>query len=161
MVIGDLLSEVTRLDMRITQYDHDIQAMAKEDARAKRLMQLSGVGETTATCLLAMIGNGHDFDCGRQFAAWLGLAPGQYSSGGKTRLGRITKAGDAYLRSLLVLGARAMLAAARGKTDATSRWAVALAERRGYWKAVVAIAAKNARMAWAVLRKGEDFVLPA
>ena len=160
-VIGDLLSEVTRLDERITQYDHHIQAMARDDARAKQLMQLSGVGATTATCLLAMIGNGHEFDCGRQFAAWLGLAPGQYSSGGKTRLGRITKAGDSYLRSLLVLGARALLAAAKNKTDPISRWAVALAERRGYWKAVVAIAAKNARMAWAVLRKGEDFALPA
>ena len=160
-VIGDLLSEVTRLDERIAQYDRHIQAMARDDARAKRLMQLSGVGATTATCLLAMIGNGHEFDCGRQFAAWLGLAPGQYSSGGKTRLGRITKAGDSYLRSLLVLGARALLAAAKNKTDSVSRWAVALAERRGYWKAVVAIAAKNARMAWTVLRKGEDFALPA
>jgi len=75
-------------------------------------MLLSDVGETTATCLLAMIGNGHEFDCGRQFAAWLSLTPGQYSSGGKTRLGRITKAGDAYLRSLLVLGAKATLVAA-------------------------------------------------
>jgi transposase len=111
--------------------------------------------------MLAMIGNGHDFDCGRQFAAWLGLAPGQHSSGGKTRLGRITKAGDAYLRSLLVLGARSLLAAAKGKTDAVSRWATALAERRGYWRAVVAIAAKNARMAWAVLHRGEAFVRPA
>ena len=160
-VIGDLLSEVARLDERITQYDRHIQAMARDDARAKQLMRLSGVGATTATCLLAMIGNGHDFDCGRQFAAWLGLAPGQYSSGGKTRLGRITKAGDGYLRSLLVLGARALLAAAKNKTDVISRWAVALAERRGYWKAVVAIAAKNARMAWAVLQKGEAFALPA
>jgi len=160
-VIGDLLSEVTRLDERVAQYDQHIKAMARDDARAKRLMQLSGVGETTATCLLAMIGNGHDFECGRQFAAWLGLAPGQYSSGGKTRLGRITKAGDAYLRSLLVLGARALLAAAKNKTDSVSKWAVALAERRGYWKAVVAIAAKNARMAWAVLRKGEAFAMPA
>jgi transposase len=159
-VIGDLLSEVTRLDERIAQYDQHIKTMATDDARAKQLMQLSGVGATTATCLLAMIGNGHDFDCGRQFAAWLGLAPGQYSSGGKTRLGRITKAGDSYLRMLLILGARAMLVAAKNKTDATSRWAVALAERRGYWKAVVAIAAKNARMAWAVLRKGEAFALP-
>jgi transposase len=123
-------------------------------------MQLSGVGATTATCLLAMIGNGHEFDCGRQFAAWLGLAPGQYSSGGKSRLGRITKAGDAYLRMLLIVGARAMLSAAMNKTDALSRWAIALADRRGYWKAVVAIAAKNARMAWAVLRKGEAFALP-
>ena len=102
-----------------------------------------------------------EFDSGRQLAAWLGLVPGQYSSGGKARLGRITKAGDAYLRSLLVLGARAVLNAAAGKTDSLSRWALALAERRGYWKAVVAIAAKNARMAWAVLTKGETFKLPA
>ena len=160
-VIGDLLSEVTRLDERVAQYDGYILAMARADARAKQLMQLSGVGPTTATCLLAMIGNGHDFDCGRQFAAWLGLTPGQYSSGGKTRLGRITKAGDAYLRSLLVLGAKALLNAAKNKTDSLSRWAVALAERRGYWRAVVAIAAKNARMAWAVLRRGDAFALPA
>jgi transposase len=87
--------------------------------------------------------------------------PGQYSSGGKARLGRITKSGDAYLRSLLVLGARALLHAAKDKTDSISRWAVALAERRGYWRAVVAIAAKNARMAWAVLRRGEDVVMPS
>ena len=158
-VVGDLLSEVTRLDERIAQYDQHIRDIARQDTRAKRLMRLSGVGETTATCLLAMIGNGHDFDCGRQFAAWLGLAPGQYSSGGKARLGRITKAGDPYLRSLLVMGARAVLAVAKNKTDALSRWAVALEQRRGYWKAVVAIAAKNARMAWATLRRGEDFVL--
>jgi transposase len=80
---------------------------------------------------------------------------------GKTQPGRITKAGDGDLRSLLILGARPMLAAATKKTDPTSRWATALAERRGYWKAVVAIAAKNARMAWAVLRKGDEFALPA
>jgi len=89
------------------------------------------------------------------------LTPGQYSSGGKTRLGRITKAGDAYLRTLLILGARAVLAAAKNKTDAVSRWAIALEQRRGYWKAVVAIAAKNARMAWAMLARGESFKLPA
>jgi transposase len=83
--------------------------------------------------------------------------PGQYSSGGKNRLGRITKAGDSYLRTLLILGARAVLAAANSKHDRISRWALALAERRGYWKAVVAIAAKNARMAWAMLAKGEAF----
>ena len=111
-----------------------------------------------------MIGNGREFDSGRQFAAWVGLVPGQYSSGGNSRvdrLGRITKAGDAYLRSLLVMGARALLNAAAGKTDSISRWAVKLAERRGYWRAVVAIAAKNARLAWAVLAKGESFKMPA
>ena len=83
--------------------------------------------------------------------------PGQYSSGGKTRLGGITKAGDGYLRTLLVLGAKSVLAAARNKRDRLSRWAMALEVRRGYWKAVIAIAAKNARMAWAMLAKGENF----
>ena len=161
LVIGDLLSEVHRLDERVAQYDRHIAQMAREDERARQLMRLAGVGETTATALVSMIGNGHEFKCGRQLAAWLGLVPGQYSSGGKARLGRITKAGDPYLRSLLVMGAKALLNAAKLKTDGISRWAVALAERRGYWKAVVAIAAKNARMAWAVLARGERFTMPA
>jgi transposase len=161
LVIGDLLSEVSHLDERIKHYDAHIRAMARECSAAQQLMQLMGVGEITATAIVAMVGNAHEFDSGRQFAAWVGLVPGQYSSGGKARLGRITKAGDAYLRSLLVLGARAVLNAAQGKTDRLSRWALALADRRGYWKAVVAIAAKNARMAWAVLTKGESFKLPA
>ncbi|MDP3167006.1 MAG: IS110 family transposase [Hydrogenophaga sp.] len=160
-VIGDLLSEVARLDERIAQYDRHIEAMAREHDSVQRLMQLPGIGPTTATALLSTIGNGRDFRCGRQLSAWLGLVPGQYSSGGKQRLGRITKAGDPYLRSLLVMGARAVLAAAKNKTDPVSRWAISLAERRGYWRAVVAIAAKNARMCWAVLNKGEDFRLAA
>ena len=160
-VIGDLLSEVHRLDGLVKQYDGHIHAMAKDCTAAQQLMQLVGVGETTATVIVAMVGNGREFDSGRQFAAWIGLVPGQYSSGGKARLGRITKAGDAYLRSLLVLGARAALNAAANKSDSLSRWAVQLQQRRGYWKAVVAIAAKNARMAWAVLTKGESFKLPS
>lgn len=161
IVMGDLLSEVRHLDERIAQYDTHIRTMARQCTAAQRLMQLMGVGQTTATAIVAMVGNATEFDSGRQFAAWLGLVPGQYSSGGKARLGRITKAGDAYLRSLLVLGARAVLNAAPNKTDSLSRWAVKLRERRGYWKAIVAIAAKNARMAWAVLTRGESFKLPA
>lgn len=160
-VVGDLLGEVTRLDERIAQYDRHIATMASESTQIKQLMQLPGVGPTTATALMSTIGNGRDFQCGRQLSAWLGLVPGQYSSGGKARLGRITKAGDPYLRSLLVLGARAVLQLAKNKIDPVSRWAQALAERRGYWRAVVAIAAKNARMCWAVLNKGEAFRLPA
>ena len=160
-VIGDLLSEVTRLDQRIAQYDRHIQQIAKDSAAARQLMQLPGVGPTTATALVAMIGRGQEFKCGRQLSAWLGLVPGQYSSGGKQRLGRITKAGDAYVRMLLILGARSVLQSAAGKTDPVSRWAVQLAARVGYWKAIVAIAAKNARMCWAVLARGEAFRLPA
>ncbi len=117
-------------------------------------MKLPGIGPVTAS-----IGCGHDFDSGRQVAAWIGLVPGQYSSGGKARLGRITKAGDGYLRSLLVMGARAVLNSLGDKQDRFSRWARALEERRGYWRAVIAIAAKNARLAWAMLKYGEDFKL--
>ncbi len=153
----DLLDEVRRLDERVGAYDDHVRLMARADDRSERLMQVPGIGATTASALLASIGNGHDFKNGRQLAAWLGLVPGQYSSGGKARLGRITKAGDRYLRTLLILGARAVLAAATNKQDWLSRWTTKLAERRGYWKAVVAIAAKNARMAWAMLAKGEGF----
>jgi len=160
-VIGDLLGEVTRLDERIAQYDHHLKQIAKGSEAARALMQLPGVAETTATALVATIGRGQDFKCGRQLAAWLGLVPGQYSSGGKQRLGRITKAGDPYLRMLLILGARSVLQTASAKSDPVSRWAVQLAARVGYWKAIVAIAAKNARMCWAVLARGDQFKLPA
>jgi transposase len=101
------------------------------------------------------------FTCGRQFCAWLGLTPGQYSSGGKTRLGRITKTGDRYLRTLLIMGGKAVLSVAKNRADPVSRWAISVQQRRGYWKAVVAIAAKNARMCWAMLQRGDAFKVPA
>lgn len=157
-VIEDLLAEVRHLDERVKQYDVHVKAMAKDSAPAQQLMQILGIGEVTATAIVATVGNAREFKSARQFSAWLGLVPGQYSSGGKTRLGSITKAGDSYLRSLLVMGARAVLNAAGNKTDSISRWAVSVALRRGYWKAVVAVAAKNARLAWATLTKGEAFV---
>jgi transposase len=125
--------DVTRLDERIKQHDQYIEQGAKEDVQSRQLMQLAGIGPTTASAIVATVGKGHDFSCGRQFCAWLGLVPGQYSSGGKQRLGRITKAGDPYLRTLLIMGG----------------------------KAVVAIAAKNARVCWAMLQQGDAFRLPA
>ncbi|SAK98706.1 transposase [Caballeronia arationis] len=131
--------------------------IAREDKRSRRLMQLRGSGPTTASALLASIGAGHDFRIGRQAAAWLGPTPGQFSSGGKARLGSITEAGDAYLRGLLVTGARAVMANLSDKQDRFSRWVRALTKRRGYWRAALAIAAKNARMAWGLLRYGDDF----
>lgn len=159
--IMDLLTHTETLSIQIDTYDKRIQSAAKQDARSKQLMQLPGIGPTTASALVASIGCGHDFKNGRQLAAWLGLVPGQYSSGGKTRLGRITKAGDSYLRSLLVLGARSVLNSRQDKQDGFSRWACNLQERRGYWKAVIAIAAKNARLIWAVLHYGETFTAPS
>ena len=155
--IGDLLSHLHALDARVAGYDGLIKEVASSDERSRRLMQMPGIGPITASAMLAAIGNAHDFKCGRQLAAWLGLVPGQYGSGGVTRLGYITKAGDPYLRTLLILGARSVLAAAPNKSDRLSRWAVSVYERRGYGKALVAIAAKNARMAWALLARGESF----
>lgn len=157
--IGDLLAHADGLDLRIDEYDRIIAKAARDDARSKRLMERPGIGPISASALLASIGGGHDFKNGRQVAAWMGLTPGQYSSGGKARLGHITKAGDPYLRSLLVMGARAVLAGLGDKQDGFSRWARSLQERRGYWRTVIAIAAKNARLAWAVLRYGEEFRL--
>lgn len=157
--VSDLLSHADQLNVRIAEYDQLIAKAAREDARSKRLMQCSGIGPVTASALLASIGGGHDFKNGRQVAAWIGLTPGQHSSGGKDRLGRITKAGDHYLRTLLVLGARTILNTLGDKQDPFSRWARNLVVRRGYGRAAVAIAAKNARLAWAVLRYGEDFRL--
>jgi transposase len=157
--IGDLLAHADQLDARIADYDKAIAQQARDNAASRRLMERPGIGPITASALLASIGNGHDFKNGRQVAAWIGLTPGQHSSGGKARLGHITKAGDHYLRSLLVLGARTVLNSIGDKQDSFSRWARSLVERRGYWRAVVAIAAKNARLAWAVLHYGEDFKL--
>lgn len=157
--VDDLLAHASLLDTRIHEYDEAIRQIAREDARVRALMALPGIGPTTASALVASLGAGHDFKNGRQVAAWLGLVPGQYSSGGKTRLGRITKAGDAYIRSLLLMGARAIQASVGEKQDRFSRWVRELVERRGYWKAAVAIAAKNARLAWAALHYGEDFRL--
>ena len=160
-VIGDLLSELHRLDERIAAYDRYIAQIAREDERALRLMQLNGIGSTTATAVVAMIGNGHEFNCGRQFAAWLGLTPGQYSSGGKARLGRITKQGDSYLRGLLTQGARSALQAAINtapdRLTRLQRWMVQLNARVGYHKTLVAIANKHARIIWAMLAKGEAY----
>ena len=159
--VGALLAHADPLAARIAAYDALIAQAAKADARSRRLRERPGIGPVPASARLASIGNGHDFKNGRQVAAWMGLVPGQYSSGGKARLGRITKAGDPYLRRLLVMGARAILSGLGDKQDGFRRWARSLVERRGYWRAVVAIAAKNARLAWAVLRDGEDFRLHA
>lgn len=155
--VSDLLKHADTLSLQIEAYDKYIQQAAKQDARSKQLMQLPGIGPTTASALVASIGNGHDFKNGRQLAAWLGLVSGQYSSGGKAKLGKITKAGDGYLRSLLVLGARSVMNSRQDKQDGFSCWARNLHQRRGYWKAVIAIAAKNARLIWAVLHYGESF----
>jgi transposase len=153
--IGDLLDQLRVLDERIGGYDREIEDQAKLCEPAQRLMKIRGIGPTTALAIVATVGNAREFKNGRQFAAWIGLTPSQYSTGGKPRLGHISKRGDAYLRNLLVQGARSVLHTAAAHRDPVSRWALELQPRRGYYRTLVAIANKNARIAWALLAKNE------
>ncbi len=156
-VFADLYERLQALDARIADYDRRITRLAREIVPAQRLMQVPGVGPLTATALVATVGDGRLFKNGRQFAAWLGLVPRQYSSGGKARHGRITKRGDVYLRTLLVHGARAVMRHLARHDDAQSRWVRALKERRGFNKAAVALAAKQARILWSLLARDADY----
>jgi transposase len=156
-VFADLTARLQGLDTHIATYDRRILHLARTMAAAKRLLQVEGVGPLTATALVASVGDARLFKNGRQFAAWLGLVPRQHSTGGKSRLGRITKRGDVYLRTLLVHGARSLLRQRGKKTNAKLCWAAALAERRGVNKAAVALAAKQARILWALLAHESDY----
>ena len=125
----------------------------------RRIVAVCGVGPITASAVVASVGDVKLFRNGRQFAAWLGLVLRQYSAGGKAILGRITKRGNVYLRTLLIHERHSALITLARRTDRLSRWAAALTEQRGFKKACVALAAKNACIIWALLAKGEDFRL--
>jgi len=137
---------------RVREYEHAIEAHAREDRAAQIAVKRQGIGPITASAIVATVGDVHQFENGRQFCAWLGLVPRQHSTGGKQRRGHITGRGDPYLRTLLVMGARSVLQRAVGKNDPLSRWALAVRARRGYHRAYVAVAAKNARVVWAMLK---------
>lgn len=153
------LEHLRTLDALIAECDRDIAQDVRDDPRAQRAARLSGVGVLTAGAIAATVVDAQQFRCGRQFAAWLGITPRQYSTGGKARLGRITRRGDSYLRSLLVQGARSALQAAlRAKPQRRTRlaaWIVTTYERIGYHKALVAIANKHARLLWVLLTRDE------
>ena len=160
-LIDELRSHWLLLNERIASHDATIARHARNDERCLRLQQVIGVGPLTADALVATVGCARDFRNGRQLSAWLGLTPRQHSTGGKTRLGASSKRGDAYLRGLLVNGARSALQAAlRAAPDKATRlqlWMVGLARRCGYQKALVAIANKHARMIWAMLARDERY----
>jgi transposase len=151
--LRDLLAHVRVLDERIAEYERELEQHARRDERARRIQKLSGVGPISASAIVSSVAVAHELKNGRQFATWLGLTPKQYSTGGKARLGRITAHDDAYLRTLLIMGARSMLQTALRRTDRLARWARAVQARRGYHRACVAIAAKHARIIWAMLAK--------
>ncbi len=155
--VGDLLDHLRLLDSRIAEYEREIESQARQCEPAQRLMKIRGIGAITALALVASVGHAREFKNGRQFSAWIGLVPSQYSTGGKARLGHISKQGDPYLRCLLFQGARAVLHSALGHQDRMSRWVLELQARRGYYRTLVAIANKNARIAWALLSKNQEF----
>ena len=159
---GEITADCRALLLDALQHLHTIEARIKEaDARIKLLMtrselcqrigQIEGIGPLTATAVVAAVGDAKQFKNGRHLAAWLGLVPRQYSSGGRSRLCGISKRGDAYLRTLLIHGARSVLRWLGVKQDAHSRWLRELIDRRGFNCAAVALANKNARIIQAVL----------
>jgi transposase len=149
--LGDLREHLRFLDARVREYEQAIEAHARESRAAQLAQQRQGIGPLTASAIVATVGDVREFKNGRQFSAWLGLVPRQHSTGGKQRLGHITGRGDPYLRTLLVMGARSVLQRAAGQSDPLSRWALAVRARRGYHRACIAVAAKNARVVWAML----------
>jgi len=155
--LREVYLRIQDMDERILVYDRQIAALANDSETARRLMTVPGVGAVTATAIVASVGDAGVFSNGRQFAAWLGLVPRQYTTGGKTRLGRITKRGDVYLRTLLIHGTRAVLSRLGERTDRISQWTRKLIDRRGYRKAAVALAAKNARIIWSILANGGTY----
>jgi transposase len=157
LLIEGMRREWRGLDQRITAFDDEFAARAKADEAARRLATIPGIGVLNATALAAAIGEGQTFARGRDLAAWLGLVPRQITTGGKPRLVGITKRGNCYLRKLLIHGARAVLPPLSKSETPLGGWLRALLARVHKNAAVVALANKLARIAWAVLRRKETF----
>jgi transposase len=156
-VAGILAGQLLQLHIQLRKLDLRLAALQRSDDRARRLATIPGIGPIGATALAASVTDPGQFSSGRQFAAWLGLTPRQSSSGGKERLGRITKMGDRYLRALLVVGATALVRYAKQKPETVDPRFVALLARKPARVASVAIANKMARIAWAVMARGGVF----
>lgn len=154
---SELYEELIELNNRIKLYDKKIEVIYKSDPICQKLAAVEGIGPLSATMLTVALGDGSLFENGRHFAAFLGLVPKQYSSGGKQVLLGISKRGDSYLRGLLIHGARAVLYRAKKKDDKRSLWLNQLNERRGYNKTCVALANKNARIVWALVAKNKSY----
>ena len=160
-LLRDVDAQWQQLQARIANADRRIQSHAKADEACTRLRAIIGVGPITADAVVATIGSAQDFKNGRQFAAWLGLVPVQHSSGGRSRLGRISCRGDSYLRTLLIQGARSSLQRAKAvpweKATPEQRWIQDLERRLPFGKVLVAIANKHARQLWAMLARSETY----
>lgn len=155
LLIQDMLEQLKQMDLRVQALRQQIEQLHQSDELSRKLAQVPGIGPITASALVASIGDAKNFKNGRQVAAWLGLVPRQHSTGGKPNLLGISKRGDTYLRTLLIHGARAVLFHAQRKgQEQDVSWLSSLAQRRNKNVAAVALANKNARIAWALLAHG-------
>lgn len=152
--LGEHLKE---LDRQVGELEVQIQLWHRQNDASRRLAQIPGIGPITASALVASIGDANSFENGRQLAAWLGLVPRQHSSGGKSTLLGISKRGDSYLRMLLVHGARSVIRVAEGKPGYAESWLARLIGRRNLNVVAVALANKNARIIWALLKHERDY----
>lgn len=164
LLSGSMLALVEAIDateLAIEAIDKDIRRAAAQDEKSRRLGKVDGLGVLSSTALVAFAGDVTRFKGARAFVAWLGLAPKVEASGGKTRVGRISKAGNAYVRRLLIHGARSLIHWSRqGKAGGKSAWIEALLARRPKAVVIVAVAAKLARIAWAMLARGQSYRRP-
>jgi transposase len=158
--LAQLQVELNQLTGRIEQMDAVIQQMAKENEDCQRLTEIPGVGPVTATALIAAVGNGSTFRKGRNLAAWMGIVPGEHSSGGKQKLLGISKRGNKYLRTLFIQGARSVVQQRHKQAPGLSHWLEQLLGRAHQNVVIVALANKLVRMAWAVLCKNERYRPP-
>lgn len=156
LLIARLLDQLKELDRQVGELGAEIQLWHRHNAASQKLAVIPGLGPLTATAMAASIGDARNFKNGRQLAAWLGIVPRQHSTGGKPTLLGISKRGDAYLRTLLIHGARAVIRAAERKAD-VDPWLKALLARRNKNVAAVALANKNARTIWALLAHDRQY----
>jgi transposase len=145
------------LDGHLAWCDARIAEHVRTNEQARKATELLGIGPVTASAVVATVGDFRQFINGAQFGAWIGLTPRQHSSGGKSKLGRITKRGDTYLRTLLIQAAKSAVLTAHRRSDKISNWLCKLRERSGWQIAAVALANKNARILWAIMTRGEAF----
>ena len=159
LLVADARAQWAELDRRIAAFDAEFVRWVKENEEARRLTTIPGIGAIVASALVAAVGQAESFERGRDLAAWLGLVPRQFTTGGKPKLLGISKRGNKYLRRQLIHGARAALPYVAERDTPLGRWAKGLVSRAHRNVAIVAFANKLARIAWAVLRRGERFAV--
>ncbi len=156
-MLAQLYSIFRTLDERISWFDREIEKVFRSNDTCRRLAKIRGVGPKTATAIIAAVGDGSDFTNGRHLAAWMGLVPRQHSSGNRQRIFGISKRGDRHLRTLLIHGARAVVRTSTARNDTQATWIRELQARRGAAKTIVAVANKNARIIFAMLKAGTEY----